>query len=205
MNQAQNGSQPRQNVRSSKNALMKYTLVALAILTAVSALSWGLTSILLAVISVLVAVTIDCALSLVMKARGPLNTLSAAVFGLIVALSYSLANTSSFAFGYYLTSYYTPELLPLIAPMAFVYVALIAAIGMILFKKLQGLLGEKIRKPRRSCETLDFSPLYPERSPSPSAPEFDSAEWPNRLQLQQHLIVWSFRGPRSRMLWQNSI
>lgn len=159
MNQAQNDSQPKQNVRTSKNALMKYTLVALAILTAVSALSWGLTSVLLAVISVFVAVTLDYALSLVMKARGPLNTLSAAVFGLIVALSYSLANTSSFAFGYYLTSYYTPELLPLIAPMAFVYIALIAAIGMILFKKLQGLLGRKYVNPAAAAKLLIFLPF----------------------------------------------
>lgn len=159
MNQTQNSAQPKQNAQTSENTLTKHTLVALAILTAVSVLSWGLTSILLAAISVFVAVTLDYALSLIMKARGPKSTLSAAVFGLIVALSYSLANTSSFAFGYYLTSYYTPELLPQTAPMAFVYVALIAAIGLMFFRKLQGLLGRKYVNPAAAAKLLVFLPF----------------------------------------------
>ena len=146
------------SIDPQKNKLMKYTLIALSILTAVSALSWGLTSILLVVIAVAVAVFLDYALSLVMKAKGPVNALSAVVFGQIVALSYSLANTSSFAFGYYLTSYYEPELLPLTAPMAFVYVALISAVGMVLFKKLQGLLKRKYVNPAAAAKLLVFLP-----------------------------------------------
>ncbi len=148
----------KKTVPMTKNKLMKYTLIALFILTAVSALSWGITSILLVVIAVTVAVSLDYALSLVMKAKGPVNTLSAAVFGQIVALSYSLANTSSFAFGYYLTSYYEPELLPQVAPMAFLYVAIISAVGMILFKKLQGLLKRKYVNPAAAAKLLVFLP-----------------------------------------------
>ena len=106
----------------------------------------GQPPVILAVIAVAVAVGTDYLLSLVMKAKGPLNTLSAAVFGLIVALSYTLSNPSSFLMGTYLTSpQYLPELLPTKAPWAFVYVAIIALVGMIVFKKLQGLLGKKIR------------------------------------------------------------
>jgi Na+-translocating ferredoxin:NAD+ oxidoreductase RnfD subunit len=150
---------PKENDQMTKNTLMKYTLVALSILTVVSTLSWGLTPILLAVIAVAVAVSLDYALSLVMKGRGRLNTRSAAVFGLIVALSYSLANTSSFAFGSYLTSYYMPELLPQEPPMAFAYVSLIAAVGMILFKKLQGMLKRKYVNPAAAAKLLVFLPF----------------------------------------------
>ncbi len=137
---------------------MKLTLVALSIITAVSFLSWGFTSIILVLFSTTVATSLDYALSLVMKARGPANTLSAAVFGEIVALSYSLANTSTFAFGYYLTPYYQPELLPQIAPMAYVYVAIISAVGMVFFKKLQGLLKRKYVNPAATAKLIVFLP-----------------------------------------------
>ena len=74
----------------TKNKLMTYTFVALVILAAVSAISFWPTSIIISVIAVAVAVGLDYLLSQVMKAKGPRNTMSAAVFGLIVALSYSL-------------------------------------------------------------------------------------------------------------------
>jgi len=143
----------------TKSTLMKYTLIALTILTGVSALAWGLTSILLAAISVAVAVSLDYGLSMVMKAKGPRNTLSAAVFGLIVALSYSLGNPNSFAFGEYLGPYYTLELIPITAPMAFGYVALISAVGMILFKKLQGMLKRKYVNPAVAAKLLVLLPF----------------------------------------------
>jgi Na+-translocating ferredoxin:NAD+ oxidoreductase RnfD subunit len=133
--------------------------VALVILVGVSALPWWPTSIILAVIAVAVAVGTDYALSLVMKTKWPLNTLSAAVFGLIVALSYTLSNPTSYIMGTYLTPAYLPELLPTKAPWAFVYVALIAFIGMIVFKKLQGLLGRKYVNPAAAAKLVVFLPF----------------------------------------------
>ncbi len=132
----------------TKDVLMKYTLVALCILVAVSFLSWGVESVILALISVLVAVGIDYLASKV-TARSPLNTLSAAVFGLIVALSYSLGIPSELI----------REVLPLTAPMAYAYVALISTVGMILFKKLQGLSGRKYVNPAATAKLLVFLPI----------------------------------------------
>jgi electron transport complex protein RnfD len=153
-------SNPKEKPAMKKDTLMKYTLVALAVLVGVSALSWWPTSVILAVIAVAVAVGTDYALSLVMKTKGPLNSLSAAVFGLIVALSYTLSNPSSFLMGTYLTSpQYLPELLPTKAPWAFVYVAIIAFVGMIVFKKLQGLLGRKYVNPAAAAKLVVFLPF----------------------------------------------
>lgn len=133
----------------TKDLIMKYTFVALCILAAVSFLSWGVTSIILSVISVLVAVSLDYLLSLVMKGKGPLNTMSAAVFGLIVALSYSLGIPSPFF----------REILPLSAPMVYVYAAIVAAVGMIFLKKGQGLLGRKYVNPAATAKLLVFLPF----------------------------------------------
>jgi len=74
----------------TKDLLMQYTFIALCILAAVSFISFGLDSLIISAISVLVAVACDYLLSLVMGKKGPLDTMSAAVFGLIVAMSYSL-------------------------------------------------------------------------------------------------------------------
>lgn len=153
-----NDAQIQNNEQIIKIKLLKYTIVALSILTVVSFLSWGMTPIILVIISVAVAVSLDYTLSLIMKEKGPVNTLSAIVFGQIVALSYSLANTSSFSFGYYLSSYYEPELIPLVAPMVYAYVAIISAVGMILFKKLQGLLKRKYVNPAAAAKLLVFLP-----------------------------------------------
>ena len=156
-----NATQQQNSVPTANTKFMKYTIIALSIIAAVSALAWGLTSIILVVIAVAVAVSLDYVFGLMMKTKGPVNTLSAIVFGEIVALSYSLANPFSFAFGYYLTSYYEPELLPITAPMAFVYVAIIAAVGMIVFKKLQGLLKRKYVNPAAAAKLLVFLPSLP--------------------------------------------
>ena len=152
-------SEPNEYAWMTKNVLMSYALIALVILTAVSALAWWPTSIILALISVAVAVALDYLFSLFMKAKGPLNTLSATVFGLIVALSYTLTNPSSYYVGTYLTSYYIPELLPMKAPMAYMYVAAISAVGMILFKKTQGLLRRKYVNPAAAAKILVFLPF----------------------------------------------
>ncbi len=150
----------------NKNSLMAYTLFALLILVAVSALAWWPTSIILTIISVATAVCLDYLVSLAMKSKGPRNTLSAAVFGLFVALSYTLtARTStSWVFTVHLTQglipdQYIPELLPMEAPMAYAYVAAIAAVGMVLFEKVQGMLRRKYVNPVAAAKLLVFLPF----------------------------------------------
>jgi electron transport complex protein RnfD len=133
----------------TKDVLMKYIFVALCILVAVSFLSWGIESVILSLISVLVAVAIDYLLSFAKEGKKSLNTLSAAVFGLMVALSYSLG----------IPSQLYREVLPLTAPMAYVYVALISMVGMFLFEKLQGLSGRKYVNPAASAKLLVFLPF----------------------------------------------
>ncbi|MBC7130535.1 RnfABCDGE type electron transport complex subunit D, partial [Candidatus Bathyarchaeota archaeon] len=109
------------------------------------------------VIAVVVAVVLDALLALVMKDKGPLNTMSAAVFGMIVALCYSLG----------IPAMAMVEVLPLAAPEAFTYVAIISAVGLIVFKKLQGLLGRKYVNPAAAAKLLVFLPfLYTVLIPS---------------------------------------
>jgi electron transport complex protein RnfD len=55
-----------------------------------------------------------------------------------------------------------PELLPLTAPWAYVYAALISMVGMVLFKKLQGLSGRKYVNPAATAKLLVFSPFLHE-------------------------------------------
>jgi Na+-translocating ferredoxin:NAD+ oxidoreductase subunit D len=145
----------------TKNALMTYTFFALVILSAVSSLAWWPTSVVLSIIAVVTAVVLDYVLSLIMQAKGPLNTLSAAVFGLIVGLSYTLAvaNPSSWVFTIHLTQVHFPELLPMEAPLAYAFVAAIAAVGMILFKKGQGLLGRKYVNPAAAAKLVVLLPF----------------------------------------------
>ena len=133
----------------TKNKLMTYTFFALVILVAVSAISFWPTSIIISLIAVAVAVALDYLLSLLMKAKGPRNTMSAAVFGLIVALSYSLG----------LPERNTFEILPLTAPQAYYYVAVIAALGITLLKKGQNLLGRKYVNPAAAAKLLILIPF----------------------------------------------
>jgi len=73
----------------TKDKLMTYTAIALAVLVGISVLSFGYNSIIVALVAVAVAVGID-ALFYKVAADSPLNTLSAVVFGLIVACSYTM-------------------------------------------------------------------------------------------------------------------
>ncbi len=114
---------------------------------------------LLVLTSVAVAVAIEYALSLVSKKKFPRSILSAVVFGQIVALSYSLASSNVWTFGYYLTPAYEPEVLPLTAPMAYVYVAIISAVGEVVFRKLQGLLKRKYVNAAAAAKLLVFLPF----------------------------------------------
>jgi len=142
-------SKPKEYSWMTKDKLMMYTFVALLILVGVSAISWWPTSIIASAIAVLIAVAIDF-LSSKVRRGGQLNTMSAAVFGLIVALSYSLG-----------TPFMHGEAVPAVeAPDAYLYVALITSIGMVLFKKLQGLAGRKYVNPAAAAKLLVFAPLF---------------------------------------------
>ncbi len=132
----------------TKDKLMTYTFIALLVLVGVSYLSWGITSLITSAIAVLIAIGIDYLLYKV-AVDSPLNTMSAAVFGLIVALSYSLG----------VPSMYSEQVLPLLAPEAYVYVALITVVGMVVFKKIQGLAGRKYVNPAAAAKLLVLLPF----------------------------------------------
>jgi electron transport complex protein RnfD len=132
----------------TKDLLMTYVFVALLILVGVSYFSWGVTSLITSAIAVLVAVALDYLLFKV-AADSPLNTMSAAVFGLIVALSYSLG----------VPTMRSVELLPLEAPQAYLYVAAISALGLVIFKKIQGLAGRKYVNPAAAAKLVVMLPF----------------------------------------------
>ena len=143
----------------SKNRLMLYTFAALLAITVVSAALWspittpsgwnlGLTVAVCALIAVGIAVGLDILMhKLVSDSES--NTWSAAVFGLIVTLSYSLG----------IPMMNTEVGLPAEAPGAFVYVALISLVGLVLFKKLQGLNGRKLVNPAAAAKFVVLLPL----------------------------------------------
>lgn len=149
-------SKPKDYSWMTKDRLMTYTFIALLILAIVSTAAWGIIPVIMCIIAVAVAVILDYLLSLVMKDKGPVNTMSAAVFGMIVALSYTLATPSSPLMATYMGM---PELLPITAPDVYMYVAIISAIGMIIFKKLQGLLGRKYVNPAAAAKLLVLIPF----------------------------------------------
>jgi electron transport complex protein RnfD len=134
----------------TKDLLMKYTLVALCILAATSVLAFGTTALIMEIIAVAVAVISDYLLSLVMNKRGSLNTYSAAVSGFIVALSFSSGIPYSFEYA-----------LPTMDPIfQYVAVAVISAVTVILFKKIQGLLGRKYLNPVAAAKLLFLVPMW---------------------------------------------
>ena len=141
-------SKVKEYAAMTKDKLMAYTLVALVILVGVSYLSFGITSLITAAIAVLVAVGLDLLISKA-ASDSQLNTMSAAVFGLIVALSYSLG----------LPQMYTVEVLALLAPEAYLYVAFISAVGVTLFKKVQGMAGRKYVNPAAAAKLLVLLPF----------------------------------------------
>ncbi|MCW4010232.1 MAG: RnfABCDGE type electron transport complex subunit D [Candidatus Bathyarchaeota archaeon] len=139
-------SKPKEYSSMTKDKLMTYTFIALLVLAIVSAVMWssvtepsgwnlGLSVAIISVIAVGISVGVD-ALLYKLTADSPLNTMSAAVFGLIVALSYSLGSP---LMGQTEGSAVASSMLE--PPSAFIYVALISLIGLVLFKKL---LGKKV-------------------------------------------------------------
>jgi Na+-translocating ferredoxin:NAD+ oxidoreductase RnfD subunit len=163
----------------SKTRLMTYTFVALLIITIITAIMWwpvttpepeqvtalGLTNIwalplgaivlINALIAVGVAVGTD-ALLYKATADSELNTASAAVFGLIVTLSYSLGIPATTVMN---PTDITMPVDTLSAPNAFVYVALISLIGLVIFKKIQGLAGRKLVNPAATAKFIVLLPF----------------------------------------------
>lgn len=154
----------------TKDRLMLYTFGALLAVTIVTAILWfpittidlvsldpyvanpnpinlGLTVIICALISIGISVGVDALLHK-LAADSPLNPLSAAVFGLIVTDSYTLG----------VPSMNTEVGLPVSAPGAFIYVALISLIGMVLFKKVIGLAGRKYVNPAAASKFIVLLP-----------------------------------------------
>ena len=133
----------------SKNRLMLCTFVALVLLVGVSAISWWPTSIMIAAIAVALAVGLDFGMAKLLKEKAPVNTMSAAVFGLIVALSYSLGVPNS----------KVNDVIALTAPDAYYYVIAITIIGMVVLKKAQTLMGRKYVNPAAAAKLLVLFPF----------------------------------------------
>jgi electron transport complex protein RnfD len=151
----------------TKNRLMLYTFVALLALAIITIISWwdlkaidvmtgmetgwpyGLGLIANVLIAVGIAVGIDTLISKV-ASDSQLNTLSAAVFGLIVALSYSLG----------LPTMRTEVSSPLIAPDAFIWVGLITMVGEVIFKKLSSMKGRKFVNPAAAAKLIVMLPFF---------------------------------------------
>jgi len=157
-------SKPKEYASMTKDKLMMYTFVALLVLAIISAVMWsqvtpinpltqqpmmnlGLTVAIVCVIAVGVAVGTD-ALLYKLVSDSPLNTMSAAVFGLIVALSYSL--------GVPTMALQNDAISVASEPGAFIYVALISLIGLVLFKKL---LKRKLVNPAAAAKLIALLPF----------------------------------------------
>ena len=136
----------------TKDILMQYTLVALLFIALLSYNIFGLSSLFVCLIAVGVAVGLDFLLGMVMGSKGPTNTMSAAVFGLIVGLSYSLGMPPGMMF--------TEEIGTLSGTLEFVYPAIISAVGMIVFKKIAGLAGRKYVNPAAVAKLLVLGLLF---------------------------------------------
>ena len=160
-------SKPNEYSFMTKEKLMTYTFVALLAIAIITIVIWsqaptfdpvtntdflnlGLTLGLNCIIAVGIAVAIDGLLYKTVS-DSPLNTMSAAVFGMIVALSYSLGTP--------VIGSVEGSILPLAAPQCFMFVALISLVGMVLFKKLQGLTGRKYVNPAAAAKLVILAPF----------------------------------------------
>ena len=160
----------------SKNRLMQYTFTALLAITIITAILWWSTTtptnsqiaglkltgiwqmplgeivLINALIAIGIAVGADTLISKV-SSDAQMNIWSAAVFGLIVTLSYSLGIPAMSQ---------VADVMPidtLSAPSAFLYVAIISLIGLVVFKKLQGLAGRKYVNPAAAAKFIVLLPF----------------------------------------------
>lgn len=123
-------SKPNEYSWMTKDKLMTYTAIALAVLVGVSILSFGYVSILVALIAVGVAVGFDTLIGKV-AADSQINTMSAVVFGLIVACSYTLGLPTLGIEG---TIY--PVNITMQGTGLYLFPAIISMVGVVLFKKI---------------------------------------------------------------------
>lgn len=175
------GIQNSDKIPMTKDLLMKYTLLALCAIAFLSYFAWGLPSLVISLISVGVAVGCDFLLSMVMGSKGPKNTMSAAVFGLIVAMSYSLGLPVAMA----------TETIPTLAGgyEQYMYPAIISAFGLIVFKKLQGLAGRKYVNPAAIAKLLILGLLF-----MPAISSLLPADHVAVIDLQNPLTESAFEG-----------
>ena len=158
-------SKPKEYSWMTKDKLMTYTFFSLLILTIISAALWstettpsiiyghthwnlGVTLAINALIAVGIAVGLDAFLHKV-AVDSPLNTMSAAVFGLIVTDSYTLG----------VPVMRTVELFPLEAPQCFAFIAIMTIIGLVVFKKVIGISGRKYVNPAAAAKFVVMLPL----------------------------------------------
>jgi coenzyme F420-reducing hydrogenase beta subunit/Na+-translocating ferredoxin:NAD+ oxidoreductase RnfD subunit len=157
-------SKPQEYSLMTKDKLMIYTFAALAIIAAVTIVLWwdvhaidaatgnqigwnyGLTVLINCLIAVGLAVGIDVLLAKT-ASDSPLNIWSAAVFGMIVSLCYTIGEPQMRA----------GDVLPLLGPDSFLYITLITIIGMVVFKKLAGLKGRKYLNPAATAKLVVLS------------------------------------------------
>ena len=172
----------RTNVKApmTKNLLMQYTLIALFFIAFLSFFVFGLESLLISLISVGVAIGCDLLLSMVMGSKGPRDMMSAAVFGLIVAMSYSLG-----------LPLMAVESVPTLAGglEQYLYPALISAVGLIVFKKIQGLAGRKYVNPAAVAKLLILGLLF-----IPTLSSLMPVDHENSIMLQNPLTPSAFEG-----------
>jgi electron transport complex protein RnfD len=142
----------------TKNRIMQLTFFAILAVTIVSAVllyqittpsGWNLgeTVAIGALIAVGIAVAVDFLIGK-LAADSEVNIWSAAVFGLIVINCYTLGSPSM----------NTEMGLPVEAPSAFFYIALISLIGMVVFKKVASLAGHKPVNPAAAAKFLVLLP-----------------------------------------------
>ncbi len=140
-------SKPKEYSAMTKDKLMLYTLIALAVLTGIAVIPFGYPVVLIALITVGVSVGVDVLLAKV-TADSPLNIMSAAVFALIVTNSYTLG-LPAMGFGATYPLNVTMQGIGMYA-----YPALIALVGMVLFKKVGGIGGRKLVNPAAAAKLL---------------------------------------------------
>jgi Na+-translocating ferredoxin:NAD+ oxidoreductase subunit D len=144
----------------TKNRMMQYTFLAILAVTIVSAAllsqvttpsGWnlGVTVAIGALIAVGIAVLIDLGIGK-WAADSEVNTWSAAVFGLIVI--------NCFTLGFPGMAVGMETGVPVEAPLAFFYIALISVIGMVVFKKVASLAGHKPVNPAAAAKFLVLLP-----------------------------------------------
>ena len=160
-------SKPKEYSWMTKDKLMLYTFIALVIIAAVTVALWsqitpydlitntpfmnlGLAVAINCVVAVLIAVGLDAFLHAV-AVDSPMNTLSAAVFGMIVALSYTMGVPG--------VATVEASMMPLAGPASFGYVALITIIGMVIFKKVGGIKGRKYVNPAAAAKFIVLLPF----------------------------------------------